>query len=202
MDLRDEDDARDGMHDAHDTPGDATPTLAPAKRVDDVSEDGCCAITRAGAPCRNRSKATHPEHGPLCGVHMRSALRQVECAICMCAVRAPTRKSLGCGHTFHRRCIKKWFSRGSLTCPMCRATCLEELASGNQRISARLRHVLRLLPCPANVCFPAYIALLLNADELRRAVGISPQEHQLLVEITFQSFTQEHFFHHLVMLGM
>lgn len=167
--------------------------------------DACAAVTRGGAPCRNRARGRHPdlpEHGPLCGVHQRAALRQVECAICMAPVRGATLKRLECGHAFHRRCVRKWFLRGSLTCPMCRAVCFDELACSHPRLSVRMRHMVRMAPRPRGVHFVTYMLGMLNSDDVRGRISVTPDEHQLLVELAFQSFTEHNFLQHLGMMGM
>lgn len=162
----------------------------------------CQATLRDGRSCERKSKGEHPEHGPLCGVHMRCALRQKECSICLGVVNARSAKQLGCGHCFHRRCIKKWFGRGSLTCPLCREVCLGELSSSNPLISARIRHLLRMLPPPPSICFAAYMLGLLNSPPILEALGVTADQQQLLVELAYQSFTQHHFFEYLRQLNL
>lgn len=162
----------------------------------------CAAMLRNGGPCSYPSKGEHPHHGPLCGVHMRSLSAVKECCICLGDANPRQCKELSCGHTFHRRCINKWFCRGSLTCPMCRAVCLEELHSTHNRLSARVRHMLRVLPVPRGVCFAVYMLGLMNAPTVVDALALSPAEQQLITEVAYQSFTQDHFFVHMRQLGL
>lgn len=162
----------------------------------------CGATLKSGAPCTNKSKVEHPEHGPLCGVHLRCVSNKKECCICLDTGTAAQCKQLGCGHTFHRRCIQRWFKRGSLTCPMCRVVCFEELGSSHPLVSARLRHFLRVAPVPAGIPFTAFMLGMLNSPPVVEALGLSNDDHQLLVELAYQSFTQEHFFEYLRHLHM
>lgn len=138
----------------------------------------------------------------MCGVHMRSALRQVECSICMCTIKPRQRKVLECGHSFHRRCIRKWFGRGSLTCPMCRTVCLDELASSHPMLSTRVRHLLRVVPPPPGICFAAYMLGLLNTEQVVLALGIGPAQQQLLTELAYQSFSEHVMFEYMRQLGL
>lgn len=164
--------------------------------------DLCTATLHDGRPCTYKSREAHPEHGPLCGVHLRSVLQQKECSICLGVVKPRSSKRLTCGHVFHRRCIKKWFGRGSLTCPLCRVVCLHELGSSHPLVSARIRHLLRMLPAPPSICFAAYMLGLLNSPPVVEALGIAADQQQLLIELAYQSFTQHHFFEYLRQLRM
>lgn len=162
----------------------------------------CCATQRNGKRCSYKARVEHEEHGPLCGVHLRSAAATKECCICLADVKARQCKKLECGHCFHRRCIKKWFSRGSLTCPMCRAVCFCELGSSHPLVSARIRHLLCIVPPPMGICFAAYMLGMLNSPRVLEALGLTVEQQQLLVELAYQSFTQEHFFEYLRQLHM
>ncbi|GMH66183.1 hypothetical protein TrRE_jg5823 [Triparma retinervis] len=42
-----------------------------------------------------------------------------DCIICLCGFEAGGRVELGCGHGFHRACLRKWLYR-SRQCPTCR----------------------------------------------------------------------------------
>lgn len=165
-------------------------------------EGMCTATTRAGTPCSRKCKGVHPEQGALCGTHLRVAARAVECSICLATVKPRQIKQLECGHGFHRRCIKKWFARGSLTCPMCRTVCLDELGTSHPLLSMRVRHLLRVLPPPPTVCFAAYMLGLLSSEPVTRALDLAPEQQQLLIELAYQSFTQHHFFEYLRQLHL
>ena len=162
----------------------------------------CSATCRSGKPCGNRGKVEHPEQGLLCGVHARAAACQSECSICLCPVPTRASKQLECGHRFHRRCIRTWFGRGSLTCPMCRAVCLSELGGSHPLLSTRIRHLLRVVPLPPGIPFLAYMLSLLNSPAVLGALDVTAEQQQLLVELVYQSFTQEHFFQYLRQLHM
>lgn len=175
-------------------------TGATAAKLD--SGDLCGAMCRSGKACANRRKVDDPDLGPLCGVHLRSARTQTECSICLGSVRVRHSKRLECGHCFHRRCIRTWFGRGSLTCPLCRSVCLAELGSSHPLLSGRVRHLVRLVPPPRGVFFAAYMLGLLNSPPVVGALGLSDEQAQLLVELAYQSFTQEHFFQYLRQLNL
>lgn len=179
-------------------------TKMDAKSVHDDCGHGvkCGATLRNGGPCTYASKGEHPEHGPMCGVHLRSASKHSECCICLAPVKQRQCKQLQCGHGFHKRCIKKWFGRGSLTCPMCRTVCLGELGGSHAMVSARIRQLLRVLPAPHGICFAAYMLGLLQSEQVTQALDISTEQQQLLVELAYQSFTQEHFFEYMRQLHM
>ena len=105
----------------------------------------CGASLRNGAPCRYRAKSHHPDHGPLCGVHMRSTQNAHECSICLeAAKRRQQTRGLPCGHRFHGRCIAAWFRRGSLTCPLCRAPAFGTSVPLSARVLAYFRYKLRM----------------------------------------------------------
>lgn len=199
MDLREQDTKADMSSSSCAIDEDATD---PATGTDKLREGLCVATTGAGRLCTRRGKGVHPDLGVLCGIHMKVAARQVECCICLGPVKRRQTKQLECGHTFHRRCIKKWFGRGSLTCPMCRSVCLSELGGSHALVSMRLRHLLRVLPPPPSVCFAAYMLGLLNSEPVLRSLDVTPEQQQLLIELAYQSFTQNHFFEYLRQLHL
>jgi hypothetical protein len=44
-----------------------------------------------------------------------------ECAICLDTVKVGEfEKTLECKHTFHKKCIDRWFKKDNDSCPMCR----------------------------------------------------------------------------------
>lgn len=156
-------------------------------KMTDPSPDGvtCTALLRCGLPCRYPAKREH-----LCGIHFRSSRTTAECSICMCGVSRRKCRMLGCKHMFHKRCIRKWFGKGSLTCPMCRTICLDHLSINGTSIGAQVRALFRTVPPPANVYFPTYMIALLNTPEVARALHLTEDLRQLLIEITLLSFTQ------------
>lgn len=106
---------------------------------------------------------------------------------------------MSCGHTFHARCIGRWFARGQLTCPMCRALCLEQLRG---KLSARLRKLVQTVPPDPADFFPTYILGLLGDPNVAKALALSDDDLQLLVELAYQSWTREMFFANLRMLRL
>ena len=148
----------------------------------------CTAYLRSGDPCRFLAK-----HENLCGIHHRSSTATAECSICMCTVPRRRCRLLGCKHAFHKRCIRKWFGRGALTCPMCRCVCLDHLSINGTSIAAQVRALFRTVPPPPNTYFPSYMVALLNTPEVVRALHLTEDLRQLLLEITLFSFTQTQF---------
>jgi hypothetical protein len=55
---------------------------------------------------------------------LRTAPSDEDCPICLESLNSEALKQscarLPCQHTFHCSCIKKWFDRGAVSCPMCR----------------------------------------------------------------------------------
>lgn len=162
----------------------------------------CGATLKSGKPCPYRSKGTHPDLGCLCGVHLRCAARRKECCICLSEVAPRFSKTLECGHEFHKRCIRKWLSRGSLTCPMCRTVCLGELNNAHRPVSTRVRHLLRVLPPPSGLYFPAYMLGLLNSDQVVQALNLNVEDHVELIGLTYQTFTLNQFLESMELLNM
>jgi len=76
-------------------------------------EGRCGQPTMSGSPCRNRVKVEGP-----CRCHTVDN----QCSVCFSNMAQGTR-TLGCGHTFHSRCVDRWkytCTGGTPTCPMCR----------------------------------------------------------------------------------
>ena len=66
---------------------------------------------------------------------------------------------LGCGHKFHTSCIFNWFSRGTNTCPMCRAEVKEMKRSRK----------IKLPPVEAWGAFERMVREMINTDPLTRS---------------------------------
>jgi len=60
-------------------------------------------------------------HDNVCKKHRDD---QNECSICLQNISKRSEKVLGCGHSFHTKCIKRWCER-TPCCPICRADILE-----------------------------------------------------------------------------
>ena len=96
----------------------------------DSPDSRCTAVMRNGNSCRYKGKHHHPDHGLLCGVHMRAENRRLTCSICINDMKPSRRKTLPCGHGFHASCINGWLARGTHTCPVCRAPTWTDDAGG------------------------------------------------------------------------
>lgn len=163
----------------------------------------CQATLARGGPCRWR--ATHTEDGTrLCGVHRRRNERDrqaPECPICLCTIRRRG-CTMECGHAFHRRCIHSWFRGRPLTCPMCRATCLEGLALF-PRLAAKIKALLRTVPPPPRTFFPAYMVAQLESPRVAEAlVGGDKDLLELLVDTACECFTRDNFFVKIRAMGL
>lgn len=68
-----------------------------------------------------------------------------------------------------------------------------ELSSSHSVMSARVRHFLRLVPPPAGVHFSAYMLGMMSSPPVVEVLGLTDSDQQLLVELAYQTFTEEHF---------
>ena len=57
-----------------------------------------------------------------CVLRKLNSLKDIgKCVICSCSLgKCSDKVKLICGHTFHRKCIREWFSKTSNNCPLCR----------------------------------------------------------------------------------
>lgn len=161
----------------------------------------CGATLRDGSPCSYRARAGCE----VCGVHSRRNAQAdpedpEECAVCLDTVKPRQRKQLECGHTFHRRCVRRWFGRGSPTCPLCRAPCLND--ADVAPLSSRLAHLLDLNPTPVGIHFAMHIVAVLGQREVQTNLHLGAGVLQLVVEVLYQSFSATHFLHNLRLLGL
>ena len=47
--------------------------------------------------------------------------KDTECSICLDTIKVGEfEKNLECNHTFHKKCIDRWFKKDNDSCPMCR----------------------------------------------------------------------------------
>lgn len=168
--------------------------MAEPERDEPKDRSGLCEATLAsGACCRYR--AAHQHCGErLCGLHERQRRTVVECAVCLTAVRRRGQTELACGHKFHSKCIRSWFRKRPLTCPMCRATCLEGVRLLGPRLAPRLLGLIRTLPPPPRAFFPAYIIGHLENAQVAEALGLNTEKVELLVDLSCQCFTRDNFF--------
>lgn len=153
----------------------------------------CKATVRStGRPCGYASR-----DGGMCRMHARAA--EVECPVCMLSIPKRSARGMSCGHVFHARCIGRWFARGQLTCPMCRSICLEQLRG---KLSMRLAKIVKTIPPVATDFFPTYIIGVLGLPSVAKALDLPDDDHQMLVELAYQSWTREMFFANLRMLKL
>lgn len=68
-------------------------------------------------PCAKDGCRMNPGTNQFC-IHHRPDSDFPECPICLKVIRR-TKDTLGCTHSFHKRCIDNWAERAQ-TCPICR----------------------------------------------------------------------------------
>lgn len=179
--------------------GSADAQTAPPERGKAAAADDRCQATVAdGRPCRYTAKVGAPDCR-LCAVHHRQrAAREAlqECPICLGSVdTAGAASEMACGHAFHAKCIRAWFARRQLTCPVCRATCLEGMGLlGGRRLAPKLQALLRTLPPPPRAFFPTYIVSQLECPRVQSALGVDEATAGLLIDLACESFTEAFFF--------
>lgn len=164
----------------------------------DAKGDACRATVASGRPCRCRATPG----SDVCAVHrrqreQRDEAQRDECAICLCpiAVRRGARGAMECGHAFHAKCLRAWFARRQLTCPVCRSTCLEGMALlGGRRLAPKLQALLRTVPPPPRAFFPSYIVSHLESPKVQAALGVDEAMAGLLIDLACESFTEAFFF--------
>lgn len=95
---------------------------------------------------------------------------------------------------FHKKCVRAWLGRGALTCPVCRAPCIDELRSLRHSVPLKLRMVVRTLPPPPGAHFPVYIMGLLTAPPVQAALDIDDDAVQHLIDLAYAHDTADSFF--------
>lgn len=153
----------------------------------------CEAPLVCGGCCRYRGQHVH-DGQRLCGIHLRQRTAAVECSVCLCPVRKKAMAEMACGHKFHCKCIRAWFRRRPLTCPMCRSVCLEGLALLGPRLAPRLQGLTRTLPPAPRAFFPAYIIAHLETPKVAEALGVDRDLADLLIDMACECFTRDNFF--------
>lgn len=152
-----------------------TTTTTPPPEVDvDDPPARCGARLRDGQRCRFAARGG----SGLCGVHRRT---EEECPVCLDPL-VQDRRELVCGHCFHRACLRTWFRRGSLTCPMCRRPCPEQAPLAARTLLGR-------------VVMLGAVSLATLRDILARAPWVRDRSH--VVAMSYQCFTLENFYEYL-----
>lgn len=157
----------------------------------------CEARMRDGRACPYRAKGSTGDGRRVCGVHLRHGVDSAaECPICLSEIETrSTCCRMNCGHPFHTKCLRSWFRNRALSCPMCRATCLEGLSLvGGRRLAPKLRALVRTAPPPPRAFFPAYIISHLESPVVQEALGCDKNVTELLVDVACECFTQDNFF--------
>ena len=65
--------------------------------------------------------------GPYKKIKENDVLLNNQCPICIenfCC--GEYQRTLNCSHSFHKKCIDKWFKKDKNDCPMCRAKIIED----------------------------------------------------------------------------
>lgn len=75
----------------------------------------CGSSTASGCPCRAKVSA----EGMKCQWH-KPVEGDSTCSVCMEPMTTRNSRELECGHTFHKKCLRKWKLEGNRTCPLCR----------------------------------------------------------------------------------
>ena len=72
-------------------------------------------------PRTTASKEMLSELGSYSRINKNSDLLGTQCSICLDEFKLNEGyRTLGCNHSYHKKCIDKWFIDGSIECPMCR----------------------------------------------------------------------------------
>ncbi len=153
----------------------------------------CTATLKSGAPCPHPAKTADG----VCRRHARCTVMPT-CPVCLETIRtrAAVHALTKCGHTFHKRCVLAWLRRrgGVLTCPVCRAPCLDELRAVRHRpVRERLAMVVRTLPPPPGAPFAVYLTGLLTTPSVQAALDIDDATVQRLIDVAFSSDTDDGF---------
>jgi hypothetical protein len=153
-----------------------TEETPPVCADDAGGEIKCAARLRDGQRCRFAAR----EGSGLCGVHRRT---EEECPVCLDPL-AQDRRELACGHCFHRACLRTWFRRGALTCPLCRRPCPEQAPLASRTLLGR-------------VVLLGAVSLATLRDILARAPWVRDRDRSHVLALSYQSFTLDNFYEYL-----
>lgn len=183
------------------------PRDQPSTSTKGEDRKGLCEATLAsGELCKYKAKA-EAFGCAVCHVHRRQwesrRAAHPECPVCLDPVPKRGRATMACGHAFHAKCLRSWFRQRQLTCPMCRATCLEGMALlGGRKMCPKLHALVRTVPPPPRAFFPSYILSHLESPAIVAALGADPSTVELVVDLACQSFTRDIFFAKMRALGL
>ena len=107
-----------------------------------------------------------------------------------------------CGHRFHTSCLRSWFKNRALSCPMCRAACVEGIALLGPGLGPKLHALMRTVPPPPRAFFPAYIISQLETPRVAGALKADKELVELVVDLACECFTKDIFFAKLRHLGL
>lgn len=163
----------------------------------------CTAILSNGQSCRYKARAGQE----VCGVHARARAEVDEagvdeCSVCLNDMRRRRTATMECGHRFHTSCLRSWFRNRPLSCPLCRAACLEGAALLGPRLAPKLQALMRTMPPPGRGFFPAYIISRLETPRVAKALGLDDAATELLIDLACECFTQTIFFAQVRALGL
>lgn len=162
----------------------------------------CGAPTTRGGACRCRATSLAADGTLRCRRHAAPPVDSEECAICLDPLGAGRRRAdTPCGHPFHSKCLRAWFRKQPLTCPLCRRECLECLPLAGSTLTPRLQALVRTVPPDPHAFFPAYMRCLLERQEVAKGLG-NGSGIELLVDIACECFTRENFFATVRALGL
>lgn len=137
-----------------------------------------------------------------CGTHARMERighLPCECAICYETVTGRRRVRLkGCGHTFHRSCIRTWLARMP-TCPMCRKWASESLPRRGG-VADKLGAFMQRVRSPTEL-FSAFVAICMTMDDLTRELDLDAEDKLFFIEIAHQFSSHRQFIGALRSLG-
>lgn len=118
----------------------------------------------------------------------------IECAICLETVTSNRSRTLECGHSFHKSCIKRWFSK-SLQCPCCRKGSIEALRSCRRSsIHVSIKKVLERGPFPDSMTDMEKICDVLGCQRVMTELGVRMEDRAFLLILADMANDALHFF--------
>ena len=153
-----------------------------------ASDDRCEAPRARGGACGRPATRGDGDDRALCAAHRPHG----ECAICLSDMCRRDLSALPCGHRFHARCLRGWFRARTLTCPMCRATCIGGMKLLGRRLRPKMEALVRTAPREAHVSFANHIVAQLHTPAVVDALG--EEDAAMLSDIALWGMTHDNFF--------